>query len=213
MTAHEKGQEDRLAQRLPPCGPGRLADLAAENADLRESIRLYVGNQAAALLEIVALRRDLREARAQLLELRGRPPADEPPLVHEDGIAVTASAGMSIECVLAAHALLVERRRQIQVEHFIAEHDAIHCNGELAAAAASYALSASFFLISRNLHAKTDNVPPGSWPWPVEWWKPKDARRDLVRAGALILAQLELLYREPAPAQQISPSDPSLQRR
>lgn len=34
------------------------------------------------------------------------------------------------------------------------------------------------------------------WPWPSKWWKPKSQRRDLVRAGALILAEIERLDRQ-----------------
>jgi hypothetical protein len=33
------------------------------------------------------------------------------------------------------------------------------------------------------------------WPWEDKWWKPKDRRRDLVRAGALIVAEIERLDR------------------
>ena len=36
------------------------------------------------------------------------------------------------------------------------------------------------------------------WPWSLDWWKPKDPRRDLVRAGALIVAEIERLDRQPA---------------
>jgi hypothetical protein len=38
------------------------------------------------------------------------------------------------------------------------------------------------------------------WPWSVQWWKPKDRRRDLVRAGALIVAEIERLDRAAARA-------------
>lgn len=38
------------------------------------------------------------------------------------------------------------------------------------------------------------HVPP-TWPWGAEWWKPKEPRRDLVRAGALIIAEIERLDR------------------
>ena len=33
------------------------------------------------------------------------------------------------------------------------------------------------------------------WPWAAEWWKPGLRRRNLVKAGALILAELERLDR------------------
>jgi hypothetical protein len=33
------------------------------------------------------------------------------------------------------------------------------------------------------------------WPWDRKWWKPTDRRRDLVKAAALILAEIERLDR------------------
>ncbi len=36
---------------------------------------------------------------------------------------------------------------------------------------------------------------PFRWPWSSKWWKPKDRRRDLVRAGALIVAEIKRLER------------------
>ena len=33
------------------------------------------------------------------------------------------------------------------------------------------------------------------WPWLSSWWKPSTNRRDLVKAGALILAEIERLDR------------------
>jgi hypothetical protein len=33
------------------------------------------------------------------------------------------------------------------------------------------------------------------WPWSLHWWKPKSPRRDLIRAAALIVAEIERLDR------------------
>ena len=33
------------------------------------------------------------------------------------------------------------------------------------------------------------------WPWAASWWKPKNRRRDLVRAAALIVAEIERIDR------------------
>jgi len=35
-----------------------------------------------------------------------------------------------------------------------------------------------------------------AWPWDPKWWKPKDRRRDLVRAAALIIAEIDRHDRE-----------------
>lgn len=79
-----------------------------------------------------------------------------------------------------------ERRRQIELEGWAAEHDDEHSENEMALAAACYAMSAGGYAKGK--------VPP-VWPWVKEWWKPSTARRDLVKAGALILAEIERLDR------------------
>lgn len=81
--------------------------------------------------------------------------------------------------------IAAERRRQIEVEGWHAEHDDKHIDGSMGLAAAAYAT------------AYQDEIGYGAslWPWEWEWWKPKDRRRDLVRAGALIVAEIERLDR------------------
>ena len=37
--------------------------------------------------------------------------------------------------------------------------------------------------------------PPDSWPWDEGDWNPQDPERDLVKAGALIAAELDRLQR------------------
>ncbi|MNY70647.1 hypothetical protein D3C86_2088230 [compost metagenome] len=42
-----------------------------------------------------------------------------------------------------------------------------------------------------------------NWPWSEDWWKPSpEPRRNLVKAGALILADIERLDRAANAAQQ-----------
>jgi hypothetical protein len=36
---------------------------------------------------------------------------------------------------------------------------------------------------------------PALWPWATAWWKPRDRRRNLVRAAALVLADIERIDR------------------
>lgn len=88
----------------------------------------------------------------------------------------------------AAQDVLAERVRQIEEEGFTPADDDFHAHlGSLARAAACYTLSA------------VGMAPAGGlWPWPARWWKPKDPRRDLVRAGALILAEIERIDRATA---------------
>ncbi|CUJ50224.1 Uncharacterised protein [Achromobacter sp. 2789STDY5608633] len=82
--------------------------------------------------------------------------------------------------------LLAERARQIQVEGFSLERDDSYINGELAQAAACYAASSQSRDISYMSHL---------WPWAKEWWKPGTTREDLLKAGALVLAEIERIDR------------------
>jgi len=89
----------------------------------------------------------------------------------------------------AARDILAERRRQIEAEGWTPEHDDAYASGVLAEAAASYALGA----FERPDH------PPESWPWDQAWWKPsEDPRRNLVKACALLLAEIERIDRADA---------------
>ncbi|MBY5804125.1 hypothetical protein [Rhizobium leguminosarum] len=40
------------------------------------------------------------------------------------------------------------------------------------------------------------------WPWERRFWKPTERRRDLVKAAALIIAEIERLDRASVPAQR-----------
>lgn len=93
------------------------------------------------------------------------------------------SAPAGAEVSQAARDVLAERRRQIDAEGWTPEHDDQHNPNELAEAGACYAMA-------------FENHPmPMDWPWEVNWWKPKDRRSNLVKAGALILAEIERLDR------------------
>ncbi|WP_273661657.1 hypothetical protein [Pseudomonas aeruginosa] len=90
-----------------------------------------------------------------------------------------------------------ERRRQVEAEGWTPEHDDEHDTGALASAAGCYAM---FSL------AYPAGDPSHFWPWDKSWWKPSpDGRRNMVKAGALILAEIERLDR--VAASQGGPSD------
>lgn len=93
--------------------------------------------------------------------------------------------------------IVAERRRQVEVEGWTPEHDdAEHDAGEFAGAASAYALNAACVL--HPLNGTPMDQPPESWTFERAWWKPKSPREDLVRAGALILAEIEKMDREAA---------------
>ena len=79
--------------------------------------------------------------------------------------------------------IYAERTRQVEVEGWTDEHDDEHDCNELADAAACYALGQPSQIIEQ------------LWPWHIEWWKPTTKRRNLVKAGALIVAEIERLDR------------------
>lgn len=85
-----------------------------------------------------------------------------------------------------------ERKRQIDVEGWTHEHDDAHDNGEMLKAAVIYYQNAA--RKDMPLQMRDDGAPMG-WPWEAHWWKPKDPHRDLVRAGALCLAERERIRR------------------
>lgn len=83
--------------------------------------------------------------------------------------------------------VMAERQRQQSVEGWTPEHDDEHCNGELAMAAVCYINDTG--AVNRN------GGKPWGWPWDASWWKPDTRRRNLVKAGALILAEIERIDR------------------
>jgi len=87
-----------------------------------------------------------------------------------------------------------ERQRQIEVEGWTQEHDDDeHNDGDLAYAGAAYALADLY----RRTTSKGCDPTPHCWPFERGWFKPtpNDRIRELVKAGALIVAEIERLQR------------------
>lgn len=100
--------------------------------------------------------------------------------------------------------IAAERKRQIEAEGWSVEHDDEHANGEIAEAAACYALGTALDQAERA--TMEEFGPPATphrlmtlWPWSAKWWKPTNRRRDLIKAGALIVAEIERLDRADRP--------------
>ncbi len=98
--------------------------------------------------------------------------------------------------------IATERKRQIEQEGWTPDHDAAYHKGEMVKAAVAYASHATVGIELKGHKPETyQSVPPPKyWPWSRQWWKPKDPRRDLVKAGALIAAEIDRLDREAAAA-------------
>lgn len=94
----------------------------------------------------------------------------------------------------AVNAVLAERLRQVNVEGWTPSHDDSHSSGDLSEAAGCYAMFSETF--------PDEEKPPPQWPWAREWWKPKDYRLDLVRAAALLIAEIERIDRRDERAAQ-----------
>lgn len=97
-----------------------------------------------------------------------------------DGLPALIAAHEALPSPIAD--IAVERARQIAEEGWTADHDDAHDNGELADAAACYARGKQMSAV---------------WPWDDKWWKPgPDRRGQLVKAAALIVAEIERLDRQ-----------------
>lgn len=98
--------------------------------------------------------------------------------------------------------VLAERQRQIEADGWTEAHDDQHDDRSLALAGACYAkqyVGRAWLLESfgdGEERYQADEMPD-DWPdsWAEEWWKPKNPRRDLVRAAALLIAEIERLDR------------------
>lgn len=97
--------------------------------------------------------------------------------------------------------VVAERRRQVDEEGWTSDHDDGFVSGELAFAASCYALVGAHeyredgIRIEPNPNVEAVSCIQRWWPWDRKWWKPKDKRRNLVKAGALIVAEIERLDR------------------
>jgi hypothetical protein len=91
-----------------------------------------------------------------------------------------------------------ERKRQQESEGFMPEHDDQRIRFELSRAAATYCMAA--YIRGSAPNATHDEIcrimGDGLWPWEQSWFKTNgDAIRMLVKAGALIAAEIERLQR------------------
>ena len=101
----------------------------------------------------------------------------------------------------AAWDVLAERKRQVGSEGFDTSHDDEHTGGEMVAAAVCYAVYECPAFTDVEHQKEMDTIteskrhPWWCWPWAGDWWKPKNHRLNLVRAAALLIAEIERLDR------------------
>lgn len=82
-----------------------------------------------------------------------------------------------------ADLIYTERRRQINDEGWTAQHDDQYTRFELSMAACAYLVAGSSELTNR------------FWPWDWRIWKPTTHTKNLIKAGALIAAEIDRLLR------------------
>lgn len=119
-----------------------------------------------------------------------------------EAIISLVSGDMPVSC--ASMDVIKERQRQVSEEGFSNQHDDQYTNGELAKAAAVYALPADVRtdpVVYRDIDQRVtvvDVLRIKLWPWSKEWWKPSpdNRRRELIKAAALIVAEIERLDRK-----------------
>ena len=112
---------------------------------------------------------------------------------RNDGLAAARGINGNLNGVAL---IAIERLRQITKEGWTTEHDDSHTGSQLRDAAECYL----FELRSRNAVVHIHQTPPSAWPWDREWWKPThDNVRQLVKAGALIAAEIDRLQRQITP--------------
>lgn len=121
---------------------------------------------------------------------RGNPFAWKPFARAIEAEVLTRAEAQRDALTPAARDVLAERQRQISVEGWTPEHDdghlTVHGEPEMAIAAACYAMAAVL---------KNEDILSYWWPWGHEWWKPTTPRRNLVKAAALAIAEIERLDR------------------
>lgn len=105
----------------------------------------------------------------------------------------------------AALDVMAERERQETVKGHTPDGDDCYIAGQLAKAAAAYCLAWRAPMVRQStieIDLKAD-----IWPWKPQFFTPRSHRENLVRAGALILAEIERLDRlEPREGSVNSPA-------
>lgn len=93
-----------------------------------------------------------------------------------------------------AEMIVAERRRQVEVEGYLPDHD-ITENDLLQLPVAAWCYLGDLLTDGPDFTREEHLDPPDGWPWEPEFWRPtpEDDIRQLVKAGALIAAEIDRL--------------------
>ncbi|ENU3990418.1 hypothetical protein ACFH0L_004671 [Enterobacter kobei] len=161
----------------------RCAALAAENAGLKsvcEDRRTFIMNG----VQLGYIQVPTVETDPALETIRVAVSPQEPTPATDAFLAEVRAQGVK-SLSNAVQSVISERQRQQSVEGWTPEHDGQYSKSQLLWASSCYVLNT----------IQPFNRIPLDWPWAPEWWKPTHPRRDLVKAGALILAEIERIDR------------------
>lgn len=103
----------------------------------------------------------------------------------------------------AINDVLAERERQKNIKGYSTDHDDAYEQNELVRAASGYVdhvVGRSWVFEDFGPEAYQDDDAPEFWPWADGFWNPKSPREDLVRATAILIAEIERLDRKEAKA-------------
>lgn len=214
-------REDNHMKRLADAQLVRIAGMEWWHKDIDENladaVERTVRRQA---VEIASLRAALKPF-ADAYRNKG---TEHPtPVMHEAFKAAATVLTQAIKPDDPIALIAAERHRHITAEGWTPAHDDAHRGQEMASAAACYAMpSIQREIVERHGEVNTARglsdpdsfvtvkmlIPP-AWPWAPGWWKPSpnDRVRELVKAGALIVAEIERLQRagDPVTAQPETP--------
>lgn len=156
---------------IPEDGTGEAdAPSYSSREDTHHDIPLYAGwNEAS---------ETVTNLRAHIAQLEEQAPVKEP-VMH----AWSSQAALDV---------LAERRRQIEREGWTPEHDDSHRDQSLSVAAACYALAG---VQGARPGALSPHYLASFTGWGSGWFKPTDPRRNIIKAAALLLAEIERLDR------------------
>lgn len=165
---HELEEKDQQYNDMMEKAEKAYSLMTADNERLKEE------------LERMTIERDAAEAAAQELQEKLDCAMNENKALHDAQRGVNATTG--------AYLIAEERERQISDEGYSSEHDHLHPSYVLAKAGVAYALL--------DIPKKRDVAMKTYWPWERAQFKPKDKKRNLIRAGALIAAAIDRMATE-----------------
>lgn len=105
-----------------------------------------------------------------------------------NGYAVLGLWILNLPASGGAARITAERARQVEVEGYYADADDKYTEGELVRGAMAY-------LVATKTAYPEATYASALWPWKADTFKPKDAIRNLEKAGAMISAEIDRLIR------------------